>query len=484
MSDFVIACVGKPSAGKSSFLNAVTDATAKVGNYPFTTIEPNQGVAYYPTECPCAKYQKQEFYVAGLVPGASEGRGLGNKFLDDLRHADALIHVVDASGTTDENGKETKGYDPINDINWLRGEIHAWIYKNLMKRWDSIIRRHLATKSAPADTLQTQLSGYGSTKDIVLETLSQPGLKPSLQDWDADDVELFVFKFIDVRFPTIVALNKIDHPDSGKNINKIMTKYTKSSRKQNIVSEKTKAGSGTKEHQQLMDGIDENRIVLISALSEGVLKYMNQAHYIKYNPGDEDFVCLNDDPELLKDDLNPTTASMDKELERIRDLVLFRYFGTGTQEAIKKAVESLHMIPVYPVKNITNFTSDSGTVSGNQNKNSSSDKSNNKKPGSGSTSSNNNKTDNSSQQETGDQSTTDPHHANADQKVEPSKSVFRDCVLVKAGTTVRQLAARLHDEIDKNFSGAVAVGNVQLAENEVIVPGKNNIICIKTRIHS
>ncbi|KAI8801798.1 hypothetical protein BJ742DRAFT_653410, partial [Cladochytrium replicatum] len=65
--------------------------------------------------------------VAGLVPGASEGQeradGLGNQFLDDLRTADAFIHVVDVSGTTDAGGKEIVGYDPNNDIDWLRGEI-------------------------------------------------------------------------------------------------------------------------------------------------------------------------------------------------------------------------------------------------------------------------------------------------------------------------------------------------------------------------
>jgi ribosome-binding ATPase YchF (GTP1/OBG family) len=83
--------------------------------------------------------------VAGLVPGASHGEGLGNQFLDDLRAATALIHVVDVSGTTDQNGKETVGYDPINDLDWLKSEIHTWILNNLKKRWDSIVRRHVAT---------------------------------------------------------------------------------------------------------------------------------------------------------------------------------------------------------------------------------------------------------------------------------------------------------------------------------------------------
>ena len=83
--------------------------------------------------------------VAGLVPGAHEGKGLGNKFLDDLRHADALVHVVDVSGTTDAAGKVTQGYDPINDIDWLRSEIHSWVLNNLLKKWPNIVRRHTAT---------------------------------------------------------------------------------------------------------------------------------------------------------------------------------------------------------------------------------------------------------------------------------------------------------------------------------------------------
>lgn len=83
--------------------------------------------------------------VAGLVPGAHEGKGLGNKFLDDLRHADALVHVVDVSGTTDAEGKATRGYDPAQDIVWLRGEIVSWIEGNLLDKWASIKRRHVAT---------------------------------------------------------------------------------------------------------------------------------------------------------------------------------------------------------------------------------------------------------------------------------------------------------------------------------------------------
>lgn len=123
--DVIIGCVGKPSAGKSTFFNAVTDGKAKTGNFPFTTIEPNEGITYFMIQCPCVAKNKssicQPHYgkcvqgtryipiklldVAGLIPGASEGAGLGNKFLDDLRHANVLMHIIDVSGRTNEKGE-------------------------------------------------------------------------------------------------------------------------------------------------------------------------------------------------------------------------------------------------------------------------------------------------------------------------------------------------------------------------------------------
>ena len=56
-----------------------------------------------------------------------------------------LLHVVDVSGTTNEKGETTNGYDPTNDIEWLRGEIHSWILTNLRNKWPSVVRRHVAT---------------------------------------------------------------------------------------------------------------------------------------------------------------------------------------------------------------------------------------------------------------------------------------------------------------------------------------------------
>lgn len=282
--DPLIGLVGKPSAGKSSTLNSLTDASSKVGNFPFTTIDPQRAIGYLQIECACVRFNVSDrckpnygscdngrrsvpielLDVAGLVPGAHQGRGLGNKFLDDLRHADALIHVVDASGTTDAEGKVTRGYDPSVDIAWLRSEIVAWIRGNLMEKWGSIRRRHIAIKATAVETLQGQFSGYGSTASVVARTLDRMGLKEPLEDWSDETIDRVVNAFTDEKFPTVIALNKIDHPDADKNIAKIAKMQ------------------------------DPNTIVLCSAISEIFLRKMAKQGYVRYIEGSE-FVDTRED---------------------------------------------------------------------------------------------------------------------------------------------------------------------------------------------
>ncbi|KAG0257779.1 hypothetical protein BG011_003757 [Mortierella polycephala] len=410
MKDVVIACVGKPSAGKSSFLNAVTDAAAKVGNYPFTTIKPNNGIAYFPIECPCKRFNKSKLCaprydgkrfipiqildVAGLVPGASEGQGLGNQFLDDLRHANALIHVVDVSGTTDAGGKETIGYDPIGDIEWLRGEIHSWIYGNLDKRWNQIVRRHIADyaifatllEASRAETLHNQLSGYGATLSLVQKTLDRSGVKDAMDTWDKGTIKKVVDAFLEERFPTIIALNKIDLPDSDKNISKIMRKY------------------------------DQNKIVLSSALAETFLRKLHKQKFVVYEEG-TDIVHTKED--LPDSDLKPLDEKLQNRIEKVQDLVLYRYGSTGVQDVILKAVEVLGLIPAFPVKSLATFANTNG------------------------------------------------------------KGVFRDCVLLWPGTTVLEFADIVHPEIAKHYLGAETIGNRKIGEDDEITL-ENNIICFKT----
>lgn len=403
MRDPLIGIVGKPSSGKSTTLNSLTDAAAKVGSFPFTTIDPNKATGYLQVDCACARFDKQEHCkpnygwckegkryipimlldVAGLVPGAHEGRGLGNKFLDDLRHADALIHVVDVSGTTDAEGKSTRGYDPVADVDWLQDEIFYWVLGNLKEKWGSIKRRHVATKSSTVDTLQNQFSGYGSTSDLVARSLKdiQSSL-PSLDQWTDDQLEMVVRAFTREKFPTVLALNKMDHPDADKNVSKILKKYPS-----------TKA-------------------VLTSAISEVFIRKLAKQGYVQYEEGTE---FLDTKEDLPDSDLKEVDEKLMERIENVRDLVLYRFGSTGVVQVLQAAADLLHLVPVYPVKNIHNF---GGT------------------------------------------------------------SVFRDCVLLRKGTTVGQAARKILNA-EVSIAAIEGVGGVKVAEDDTIDVGKNDILCFR-----
>jgi len=403
----LVGCVGKPNAGKSSFLNACSDAKAKVGNYPFTTIDPNQGVAFYSVNCPCAKYNRSHLCaprygkcvngtrylpvkvldVAGLIPGASEGLGLGNKFLDDLRTASVLLHVIDSSGNTNEKGETTKGYDPCRDVEWLQQEIHSWIFNNIWKKWPNIVRKQSQTKLGIAETMQLQFSGYGSRLGLVQQVLNNLGESDAadLTTWDQPKVEQLVWEFIKERFPTILVLNKVDQETSDKNIAKICSTY------------------------------DNQLIVPCSALAECFLKKLKQQRFIQYNEGTDD-VKTSEDEDL--DPAQPLIPLDDKNmarLEKIRDLVLFRYGSTGVQAAINLAIDSKKMLPVYWVKNLTTFQCDR------------------------------------------------------------TEGVFRDCTLVRPGTTAGDVFRLIYPDLQSRLAFIETISGQRVAEQAVITE-ENNIL--------
>lgn len=146
--------------------------------HPFTTIDPNVGFCLIPLPdgaCPEDEERAREYLtqhglnlgsthgresqgrrfipvclkdVAGLVPGAYQGRGRGNKFLDDLTDADCLVHIVDASGSSDAEGNKVcsdgsleDSNHPINDLEWVRNELVEWVFSNVSSKWDSVVRR-------------------------------------------------------------------------------------------------------------------------------------------------------------------------------------------------------------------------------------------------------------------------------------------------------------------------------------------------------
>ena len=343
----VIGLVGKPSSGKSTTLNALTDANAKVGAFPFTTIDPNKATGYLEVPCACLRVSKQDqckpnygycrdgtrgvpvtlLDVAGLVPNAHLGRGLGNKFLSDLTEADCLIHIVDVSGTTDAEGKATRGYDPLQDIEWLQDEIFRWVLGNLTEKWPSVVRRHNATKSTTLETLRQQLGGYYATKQLIAKALDRlPGLPP-LGEWDDATLQKVVRLFVAVKFPTVLALNKMDHADADKNVSKIMLR-----------------------HPDLV-------AVLTSSLTEVFLRKLHAQNFIRYEPGTEFVDTAEDLPDA---GLRPLDEKLAARIESIRDLVLFRFGSTGVTQLLQAAARLLDLVPVFPVRNIHTFGSGLG----------------------------------------------------------------------------------------------------------------------------
>ncbi len=324
-----IGLVGKPSVGKSSVFRALTLAEVEIAEYPFTTIKPNVGVAYAKLECVCREFNvkcnpRQGFClngrrfvpiqlidVAGLVPGAHEGKGLGNQFLDDLRNADVLIHVVDASGSTNEKGEKVPlgSYDPCKDVEFLEEELVMWIYGILKRSWGKMARAEMQRDKE--ELLYEMLSGLKMREEAIKNALASCGLEDKkLYNWSDDEIKSFAKAILHESKPIIIAANKVD-----------------------IAS------------QELVDRLKEkfpDKIVVpCSAHAEIALKMAAKKGYIDYVPGEKDFV--------VKKELNDQQR---KGLEFIKEKVLDVYGSTGIQQLIDKAIfELLEMIAVFPVPN-------------------------------------------------------------------------------------------------------------------------------------
>src|SRR6056297_1252780 len=221
-----LALAGKPNAGKSTFYKAATMADVDVGNYPFTTIDPNRGVTHARTRCPCldreercgnceggVRYVPVELLdVAGLVPGAHEGRGLGNQFLDALTDSDAILAVVDAAGATDEEGEpvEVGTYDPVEEADFVEAELEQWLAGIIEGNWESVVRKSRSPDFDIDEALAEMLTGFGATEYDVAASLRSLEYPDDPQQWtDEDRVALAR----DVRArtkPIVLVANKAD----------------------------------------------------------------------------------------------------------------------------------------------------------------------------------------------------------------------------------------------------------------------------------
>ena len=239
-----IGLLGKANVGKSTFFSAATETIVQSGNFPFTTIEPNIGVTHVKVDCACKSIENRcgnnlcingiRFIpvklidVAGLVPGANEGKGLGNKFLTDVMQADALIHVVDASGSTDIQGQPVSigTHDPLEDIKFVEEEFDLWFKQILDREWHKLIKEIDQKRTKISEGLARRFTGLGikeSDIDKVLTSMSLKLKKPI--DWSDSEIMQFLRSLRKLSKPTLIAANKADLCDDLEIIQKISENF-------------------------------------------------------------------------------------------------------------------------------------------------------------------------------------------------------------------------------------------------------------------
>ena len=260
--------------------------------------------------------------------------------------------------------------------------------RSVCHRYQTATLASLTLKEAnPVETLQNQFSGYGSTPQTVARTLDRLKLKEPLEHWSNETISAVVNAFTDEKFPTVFALNKIDHPDADKNISKIAKMQ------------------------------EPESIILCSAISEVFLRKLAKQEYVRYVEGSEFVDTREDLIEMGEKDgggLKELDEKLKTRIENLKDMVLYRFGSTGVVQVLSRAAEILGLVPVFPVKNIHGFGAGAG-----------------------------------------------------------SNAVFRDCVLVKKGTTVKDCARKIMG--DAPLAYVEGAGGVRVAEDEIVEVNKNDV---------
>ncbi len=326
----LLGLLGKPSVGKSTFFKAATLAEVEIANYPFTTIKANHGVAYvkvkcideeFKTQCNpnhgfCIKHNRfvpvDLMDVAGLVPGASEGKGLGNQFLDDLRGADLFIQIVDLSGENNSEGKpleKDEKYEVWEDVVFLEKELDTWFFNILVKAWKAFARKAELEKTKFTQAVVKQFSGLKVTEQQIKSVLLRVNLPEKASTWNDEELMKFASELRKEGKPMIIAANKIDTEKGEENFKKLKEKFP------------------------------DYLIVPCSADSELALRQAAKAKLIEYVPGERDFKILKELNEKQKQALN-----------KIKENVLDKYeFGTGVQKILNAGVfDLLKYIAIFP----------------------------------------------------------------------------------------------------------------------------------------
>jgi ribosome-binding ATPase len=330
----LIGIIGAPNKGKSTLFSALTLNDVDIADYPFTTINPNMGIAYATAECPerelgtkckarnslcingIRRIPVNIVDVAGLVEGAHSGKGMGNQFLNDLAAADALMLVVDASGRTDSGGNPCDSCNAIDDIRIVKGELVKWLA--------SIIEKHINKLSKRTDGIEALaevLTGLKISREKIKSAIASTSLASTRISWSNEEMEKFAANLLDASKPILIVANKCDVKGSEENVNAIKSEF------------------------------GERNVIAISAAIELALRKAEQQHMIEYTAGSKGFRIIGD--KVSKEQLDALNYM----------LGFIKTNGSDAQNVVNMAVFGLlGNVVVYPVEDENKYTDHFGNV--------------------------------------------------------------------------------------------------------------------------
>jgi len=338
-----IGIIGKTNTGKTTFFNAATKSNAEISNYPFTTKKPNFASGQVQTLCVCRELHVTDkprnstcidgwrfvpieiIDLPGLIKGAWEGRGLGTQFLNVVAEADALLHIVDASGSVDAEGKITRpgNGNPVIDVYDIEEEMILW-FKVAIDRALTRLKKRTIKKTLDVP-LAKELAGIGVKREHVAKALEEAGLSEKMpKDWKDEDARLFAEKTRAISKPTVVIANKMDLAEAEKGFERLRGEF---------------------KDQLVIPACSEAELALRRAEEKG---------FIKYVPGQEVFRVL-DESHLSRDQA--------WALAYVEQRVFSKLMRTGVQFALNSCVfKLLGLNSVYPVEDPKTFSDRKGNV--------------------------------------------------------------------------------------------------------------------------
>ncbi len=339
-----IGLIGKTNAGKTTFFNAATLLTAEVSNYPFTTKKPNVGQANAKTICVCKELGVKDnprnstcidgarfipvqlIDLPGLIKGSWEGKGLGAQFLSVASQADALIHIADASGSVDAEGKLTKPGmgNPVADVYDIEEEIVRWFSKSIEKTLQKV-KKHSKKGSSVYHLFAQDLAGMKITATHIAQALNAADLTDKdLGKWTRQDIWNFSKRLREISKPTLIVANKMD------------------------------IALGEKNYEKLVKEFGQAFVIAASSDAELALRRAEQTGYVEYVPGEEIF--------KVKDRSKLTPEQRDA-LTYVEQRVFSKWIRTGVQFALNTCIfKLLGMNVVYPVEDADKFSDRKGSV--------------------------------------------------------------------------------------------------------------------------